>query len=81
MNNDSWARLKQLFDQAIQLEPGQRKSFALDNCDGDEALLEQLLRLIESHDSETQLSGIVQDAAQQFEAATAPGNHWRLPDH
>ena len=72
MNNDSWARLKQLFDQAIQLEPGQRKSFARDNCDGDEALLEQLLRLIESHDSETQLSGIVQDAAQQFEAAQPP---------
>ncbi len=66
MSDQFWERLRQLFDQAIQLEPGARSAFAKENCKGDDALLEQLQSLIDSHGSETQLRNIVQGAAADF---------------
>jgi len=43
-------RLKSLFEQAIDLAPGERSGFVADACDGDQGLRDRLLDLLRAHD-------------------------------
>jgi len=50
MNPDRWQRVKQLLDQAITLEDGDRASFLDHACDGDSEVRREVDSLLSSHD-------------------------------
>jgi eukaryotic-like serine/threonine-protein kinase len=45
-----WSLIEQLFNEASELEPGERLSFLEQACHGDHALREEVLSLLRSHD-------------------------------
>jgi serine/threonine protein kinase/tetratricopeptide (TPR) repeat protein len=47
---ESWDRLKDLFDEAVQLEPARRERFVEERCQGDEELRGRLAALLLAHD-------------------------------
>src|SRR5215471_2287672 len=44
-----WARVKEIFTRALDQSPGAREPFARDICGSDSRLLQDVLRLLESH--------------------------------
>jgi serine/threonine protein kinase/tetratricopeptide (TPR) repeat protein len=46
---DPWTRTKQLFGEALELEPAMRPAFLRENCGGDAALRAEVESLLESH--------------------------------
>ena len=50
MNSERWQRVKQLLDQAITIESGERSSFLDHACDGDAELRNEVDSLLASHE-------------------------------
>ncbi|MEW6364633.1 MAG: protein kinase [Acidobacteriota bacterium] len=50
MTPERWARIKEVFQTAIELEPGERVQFIQEACAGDEALLREVNALLASHE-------------------------------
>jgi Tol biopolymer transport system component/tRNA A-37 threonylcarbamoyl transferase component Bud32 len=55
MTQEQWVRLKEIFGEALELEPGVREAYARDAVGGDDELLRELLRLIKESEHETDL--------------------------
>ncbi|MEM9388502.1 MAG: hypothetical protein AAGA68_25900, partial [Pseudomonadota bacterium] len=75
MTPDRWERIKAVFHQATELPASERAAFVRAQCDSDADLIEQVVSLIQSHESQT-ISGIVDqvalDALEDLESNTAP---------
>ena len=50
MTSDQWERIKELFDAATELPPGERSSFLSRACSGDDAVRAEVQRLLGKHD-------------------------------
>ncbi|MHC5112395.1 MAG: protein kinase domain-containing protein, partial [Planctomycetota bacterium] len=86
MNDDRYQRASQLFQEAVQLEPGERPSYLDIACAGDSELrseVESLLRCdVGTQSIETFDSGGAFDAMHHALTGRDPENHDRpLPDH
>ncbi len=46
MDPERWQQIKQLYNTALELEPGQRESFLQEACAGDQSLLKEIERLL-----------------------------------
>ncbi|MEO1368042.1 MAG: hypothetical protein AAFX50_12780, partial [Acidobacteriota bacterium] len=51
--SEQWHRIEALFDRAVELPIEERDAFLRRECAGDDALLERVLRLVESDSEET----------------------------
>jgi len=49
MSASEWPRVKALFHAALECPPSQRPAFLVDACNGDEALITEVTRLLEAH--------------------------------
>ncbi|HTR22980.1 MAG TPA: protein kinase [Terriglobales bacterium] len=49
MNPERWQHVKQIFDEALAIEPSQRTSFLDRSCDGDPQLRQEVDSLLDSH--------------------------------
>ena len=49
MEKARWQRLENLFEQALDREPAERKGFLEEECDGDRALLQEIEELLKHH--------------------------------
>jgi serine/threonine protein kinase/Tfp pilus assembly protein PilF len=47
---ERWLQVKEIFHEATELAPAERRTFLLERCDGDREMLHELELLIESHD-------------------------------
>jgi hypothetical protein len=56
MEKANWAKIKELFEAASDLEPSQREAFLRDACKGDEGLLAEVESLLIAHDESNALS-------------------------
>jgi len=68
---DRWARIEELFSDAVELPPGDRTSFLEDRCAEETDLLAEVLSLVRSHEE----PGVVPELAIEAEDAPPP-----LPD-
>src|SRR5438045_5984257 len=66
MSPEKFQRVRERFDAALERDPGQRTEFVERACEGDEALWDQLQRLLIAHN---QTSGFMEKTA--VESATA----------
>jgi serine/threonine protein kinase len=58
--SERWARVKELFEAAVELDPNQRAAFLDAECDGDEALRVELVSLLKSDE---QTDGFIEEPA------------------
>jgi serine/threonine-protein kinase len=73
MNNDRWRRIEELFEGAVELDPGQRAEYLDKECAGDTALLKQVQSLIRSEqEAGSFIDQAIRDAADQFDQYQAP---------
>lgn len=64
MTPQQWRRIEELFDQAVELPPGERLAFLDTSCGGDDALRRQVEAMLASDDfSSTAIRGIVESVA------------------
>ena len=54
MHSDHWARVKEVFSDALEQPPEAREAFAREACGGEAGLLPDVLRLLHSHDRANQ---------------------------
>ncbi len=50
MNPERWERIKDLLNEAVAVDPGQRRSFLDRACDGDSTLRDEVETLLSAHD-------------------------------
>jgi len=74
MNPERWQRVKQLFDEALGLEPAKRSSFLDLACDGDAQLRLEIDSLLDSHN---RAGTNFLNAPAEFDSVTLPS----LPTH
>lgn len=72
MTSDQWARVKEIFQQALDFPPTERPGFLLSACSGDHALLTEVESLLASSDDSSEFlsdnaSAYVPSALQHFE--------------
>jgi pSer/pThr/pTyr-binding forkhead associated (FHA) protein len=53
MNQERWKRIDDIYNKAMDLQPGRREAFVNEACAGNEELLDQINRLLESSDQES----------------------------
>ncbi len=53
MKDEGGHRVKDVFNRAFALEPGERRAFLTEACAGDTDLLEEVKRLLDSSDSQS----------------------------
>ncbi len=46
MNHERWQRIKQLYNAALEVDPGQRDAFLKEACAGDESIRKEIERLL-----------------------------------
>lgn len=51
MQQDCWNRIGEIFEQAIMLDPKDRREFIEQECGSDEELTRELLSLVENHEN------------------------------
>ena len=55
MTGEQWARVKEIFGDALERAPGEREAFVRNAAAGDAALLDELLRLVKESERESDL--------------------------
>jgi tetratricopeptide (TPR) repeat protein/tRNA A-37 threonylcarbamoyl transferase component Bud32 len=55
MTPERWAELRRIFGDVLELPPSQRRAYAAQACAGDTELLDQLQRLLQSHEQTGQI--------------------------
>jgi non-specific serine/threonine protein kinase/serine/threonine-protein kinase len=58
LDAERWARVKELFEAAVELDPNQRAAFLDAECDGDEALRVEIVSLLKSDE---QTDGFIEE--------------------
>jgi len=70
VNPERWKRIKQLLDEAIALDPAERRSFLDRVCDGDSDLKKEVESLLSSYEEAG--TGFLSTPAIDLRAALAP---------
>jgi eukaryotic-like serine/threonine-protein kinase len=74
MDSERWQKIDQVFHDALAREPDQRAAFLTDVCAGDDALLEEVQALIDSHEqSQDFIEAPAGDLAAALLAGSEPG--------
>ena len=76
MEDNRWSTIKSLFRKALAVPAEERPAFLERAAGGDTAIVDEVLRLLDSDGVDSELSGIVQDAAEHAISTNAAG----LPD-
>lgn len=81
MNQDRWERVNALFDTACDLSPEARIAYLERETKGDDALLEDVLQLLENHEKVGILDNTVPDVNEMIrDAASAPTRIFEVGD-
>lgn len=83
MTPERWERVSELFEAALQHEPGERNAFLLRMCADDRELIAEVESLIHAHEGGGELAlpgtldprALVRDAWQQATNSSAPDTH------
>src|ERR1041384_7455935 len=75
MDSERWQKIDQLFHDALERESDQRAAFLTEACAGDDALLEEVQALIDSHE---QSQDFIEMPAGDLAAAMLVGDQARL---
>ena len=55
MTGEQWARVKEIFGDALDRPPSEREAFVRSAANGDAALLDELLRMVKEAERESDL--------------------------
>lgn len=74
MDADRWQRIKNIYQQALDLDKGERRAFVVSICGDDADLAAEVMKLLEvPTQGSSDIDGIVESAAESFSGALPEG--------